>query len=324
MTATQARVVIVVPVYNKSAVLERALSSVQRQTYGSWRLVVVDDGSLDDSRDRVRPFLADERVELICQENQGPGAARNRGVAGAAEELVAFLDADDEWEPEFLAALVGALEAQPLAAAAASGWVRIEAGVGTAIPSPSSVRGRWRWDGSVDGPTFKRVVDALHSSATVIRRSEFDRRGGYYEHHCTFGEDSFLWARVALSDELAFVDRALVRFHTDASSLSAGRGSAYPAPPLLTSPGAFLGEAAGARADFAARYLVWYYRFVLLRMLNQRAVGAALRLTLALALALRGRRPGSASVVVAALRVGERYLTMRTPALRRVGAGRDR
>src|SRR5690606_21734140 len=97
---------VVVPSYNCAGYLERALASVQAQRYPADRvdIVVVDDGSVDDTPAVARRFAAsDPRITVIEQANAGPAAARNRGMQAGGGELVAFLDADDTWEPDKLA-----------------------------------------------------------------------------------------------------------------------------------------------------------------------------------------------------------------------------
>src|SRR5690348_123134 len=96
------RVSVIVPLYNKSAWIERCLDSIARQSYRDFEVIVVDDGSTDDSVTKVEKRV-DGQVRLIRQANAGPGAARNRGVQEAQGELIAMLDADDAWDPSYLA-----------------------------------------------------------------------------------------------------------------------------------------------------------------------------------------------------------------------------
>lgn len=94
---------IIVPVYNAEKYILETISSVQAQTYGSWELILVEDQSSDDSRAVVERFLAetpDERVRLLVQpQNGGAARARNAGMKAAEGRYIAFLDADDRWEP---------------------------------------------------------------------------------------------------------------------------------------------------------------------------------------------------------------------------------
>ena len=109
-----AEVTMVIPLYNKSSLVERAIRSIQEQTFEDWHLIVVDDGSTDDGGDIVRGIV-DGRIELIRQSNQGPGAARNAGIARAESEFIAFLDADDQWYPWYLANALEAIQKNDVA-----------------------------------------------------------------------------------------------------------------------------------------------------------------------------------------------------------------
>src|SRR5947209_3795753 len=95
------RVSVIIPLYNKAPYVRRTLDSVRAQTFADYEVIVVDDGSTDGGAAVVEGF-GDPRFRLIAQPNAGPGAARNRGLAEAGGEFVAFLDADDEWLPTFL------------------------------------------------------------------------------------------------------------------------------------------------------------------------------------------------------------------------------
>lgn len=97
---------IVVPVYNAGAYIQKTIEMVKAQTYQKWELLLVDDGSKDDSVQKIQPFLMDSRIRLISQENQGAAAARNRGIEEATGEYLAFLDADDVWFEDKLAAQI--------------------------------------------------------------------------------------------------------------------------------------------------------------------------------------------------------------------------
>jgi glycosyltransferase involved in cell wall biosynthesis len=95
---------IIMPVYNGSRFLERAWASVQRQTFQDWELLAVDDGSTDDSFQRLRRWAADEprlRVQRL-ERNQGPAAARNVALREARAWMITYLDCDDEYYPDYL------------------------------------------------------------------------------------------------------------------------------------------------------------------------------------------------------------------------------
>jgi glycosyltransferase involved in cell wall biosynthesis len=88
---------IVVPAYNAALWIAETIRAVQAQTYQNWELLVIDDGSTDDTANVVHVFLTDSRVSLIRQKNAGVSQARNAGIANARGAYIAFLDADDWW-----------------------------------------------------------------------------------------------------------------------------------------------------------------------------------------------------------------------------------
>lgn len=253
---------VVIPLYNKSDVIGRAVASVRGQSDPRWRLFIVDDGSAEPWVD----LSADPRVRVFRQQNLGPGAARNNGARLGSAPFIAFLDADDEWEPDFLRRALGVLSRDPELWAVSTGWYR---GLGDSFDRSAGLADRWEWSPAVTPREFKSRVDSLHSSAVIIRRDRFEQLGGYYESHSTYGEDSYLWAAVAALGSVQRIDEPLLRFHTDASTLSVGRQSAYPIPPLLTDWEAFRVNVADRWDGFFPAYLAFYARFVLRRSIRE-------------------------------------------------------
>jgi glycosyltransferase involved in cell wall biosynthesis len=102
---------VIMPTFNRADTIRRAIRSVQAQTFTEWELIVVDDGSTDDTVALIEG--CDPRLKLIRQENQGTAGARNAGLRASAGSYIAFLDSDDEWLPHHLELCVGFLEAFP-------------------------------------------------------------------------------------------------------------------------------------------------------------------------------------------------------------------
>ena len=132
--AATSRASVVVPLFNKADCVERAIRSVLGQTVPCGEIIVVDDGSTDDGY-RVVEAIEDSRVKLFRQDNQGPSSARNKGVAEAQGELVAFLDADDEWRPSFLETIVNLRAEYPEAGAYATAYQILEPGGHVWVPT---------------------------------------------------------------------------------------------------------------------------------------------------------------------------------------------
>ena len=100
MSAQPSTISVIVPTYNRGHLLERALRSVLTQTHQQLELIIVDDGSVDNTADVVSTYDADSRVRYIRhQDNLGSSVARNTGIRHAQGEYIAFLDSDDEWLP---------------------------------------------------------------------------------------------------------------------------------------------------------------------------------------------------------------------------------
>jgi glycosyltransferase involved in cell wall biosynthesis len=106
-------VAVVIPAFRAASFLPAAVESVLQQTRDDWELLVVDDGSDDDSAAACRPYTEDRRIRYVWQENAGVSVARNRGAALSGAPYLAWLDADDVWHPDKLAACLVKLRSQP-------------------------------------------------------------------------------------------------------------------------------------------------------------------------------------------------------------------
>ncbi|WP_344060154.1 glycosyltransferase family A protein [Microbacterium pumilum] len=264
---------VVIPLFNKAGVINRAVQSVLAQTYPHWTLVIVDDGSTDDWAVDV----VDPRIVVVHQQNAGPGAARNTGAARHDGRYIAFLDADDEWLPNYLEHLVGVLEADSSLAAASSSWFRGSEtdDVNAKFAARGVHEGRWELDPAAPAREFKMRVDSLHSSATIVQRDVFEALGGFYEKRAMFGEDSYLWTAVALTKPVFRSGEPLLRFHIDASSLSTGRTTPYPLPPIMTDPEALRAATVGTWEAYMPKYLEYYVPLILGRAIDEGIGGQA-------------------------------------------------
>lgn len=106
---SNAKVSVIIPTYNCAQYVIEAIESVLNQTYQNYEIIVFDDGSTDDTKSVIQPYIESGKIKYIYQENMGPGAARNRGIEIAEGDYVAFLDADDVWLPNFLEQSVNTL-----------------------------------------------------------------------------------------------------------------------------------------------------------------------------------------------------------------------
>ena len=206
---------IVIPLYNKEPHIARALNSVLAQTFQDFEVVIVDDGSTDNSAEVVKKF-EDFRIRLIQQENRGVSVARNRGIEAARAELIAFLDADDEWLPQHLETIMCLRSKFPKAGAYATLYSiqhreRIKK---VDIPCPSLKSG----DGLI--PRYFKLAaecDPITSSSVCIPRSIFDSVG-LFTPDVWWGEDTEMWGRIALYYPVAFSREPGAVYHYEATN----------------------------------------------------------------------------------------------------------
>ena len=178
------RVSIVIAVYNGASTVERALASVFAQTYTDYEVIVVNDGSTDDTAAVLARF--GNRIRVLTQANRGLSAARNAGVRASTGEYVAFLDDDDEWMPEKLARCVPILDADRDCALVYTLALKVD-------PQGRPMGTDARPDGA-ESPTMNEMLAHpwnVVPSQFVVRRDVFERAGGFHERFITSCEDLY-------------------------------------------------------------------------------------------------------------------------------------
>jgi glycosyltransferase involved in cell wall biosynthesis len=199
-------VTVIIPAYNQASYLGQAVQSALAQTHRDLEVIVVDDGSTDDTA-LVAQAFADTRVRYIYQENRGLSSARNAGLREASGVFISFLDSDDQFLPHKLELLLAELERHPEAGLAA----------GQAIPVDQ--------DGQPIGKVFDKGLPAeraqwllgnpLHVGSVLLRR-EWQERVGFFDESLRSYEDWDLWLRLARARcPMRWVARpvSLYRFH---------------------------------------------------------------------------------------------------------------
>src|SRR5688572_28836658 len=207
---------ILIPTYNRLGYLREAVDSVLRQTHENWELIIVDDGSTDDTREWVLS-LAEPRIRLITIPHSGNlGLVRNRGIAKARGELIAFLDSDDAFEPHKLAAQVAALAAHQECGWSYTALTRVDSG-GNVIVDPK-IR-RWQeLSGWILVPLLR--FDALVDTPTVMVRREILERVGPLDENLLESQDYELFFRFAAASPAVALSDPLTRKRIHPGSLS--------------------------------------------------------------------------------------------------------
>lgn len=227
---------VVVPLYNKAATIRRALRSIQSQTFPDFEVIVVDDGSTDSSASEAEAFLreGDSRFRLIRQSNQGPGAARNRGIADAQGDVLAFLDADDEWLPHFLETATTRL-IESGAAALTMAWFD-EPGHASSRPLLKQLglqAGMYSLTPESNPRTLTALLVLMSPCSTVARKQIIQGFGGFYEKGNRFSEDAHLWLKLCLNYPVFVLPEEGALFHRDNSELSGNYSGMRDIEPFL-------------------------------------------------------------------------------------------
>ena len=217
----QPRVSVVIPTYNRRGYVQEAIDSVLAQTYEDFEVIVVDDGSTDDTREVVER-IRDPRVHYMYQSNAGRSAARNNGIAHSAGEYVAFLDDDDLYLPDKLASQVAFLEQHP--------EVELVAGGGDLVDKECRVIGAWRlWE---EQPELRLEACmygwTLLVCGVLLRRSALGRLDSWFADDLEVAEDTDFFLRLLLAGCTMAWDRRVVaryRLHRGGSQLDKARYS---------------------------------------------------------------------------------------------------
>lgn len=229
------KISIIIPLYNKELSCTAAIQSVLLQTYSHFELIIINDGSTDDSlRVAKKAIKTDTRVRLITQKNQGVSIARNNGVLEANYDLLAFLDADDLWHPRYLEVMVDAIKEYP-----SEQWFGM------------SFK---RFSGDLVMPffqnkiTFKKLnflhssyhhstrksgaVSLVYSDSFIMKRSLFEKVGGY-PGGMRYSEDVFFYFQAAKFSQIIWSPEELTYYRSDAENKEVYRDVAKPLPEFM-------------------------------------------------------------------------------------------
>ena len=212
------QVAVIVPAFGVAHLLGEALASLQAQTLAEWECVVIDDGAPDDVAAAVAPFLTDPRIRFIATANHGVSAARNTAIAATAAPLIALLDGDDRFRPDYLATMAALLEADP-----AIRLVTCNAMLFGALPRERLCFLTRQGHGDGVHGNLTEVIDRSFSVyiGTTFRRTDFDAVGGF-DPSMSHAEDLDLWVRLLELDGTAlYVDRVLAEYRVRPHSASA-------------------------------------------------------------------------------------------------------
>lgn len=207
---------IVIPLYNKAAYVAKAIQSVLTQTFRDYELIVMDDGSKDDSFEVARKaILGQNCCHLYKQENAGVSMARNNAVALSQGDYLCFLDADDWWDPDFLMEMSKLIEEYPNAGIYGTNYTIVNENKHKTRVAPVGVEAGFE-KGYIDYCRVyaKTLAMPLTSISVAIPRRFFNEMDGFPKG-IKLGEDFLLWIRVALKYKVAFLNKSLAYYNQD-------------------------------------------------------------------------------------------------------------
>jgi glycosyltransferase involved in cell wall biosynthesis len=213
---------VIIPTYNRGDVICDAIDSVLTQSYSNIEVVVVDDGSMDDTQSRLRRF--GKRIRIVTQDNAGTAAARNRGIEESHGKIIAFQDSDDLWKPTKLERQVGVLEKldSTIPCCLCNAVLRLATGEETTSFEGADLatvyeEGIWLNVAEVLATRF-----VLFNQTIVIRREALERVG-MFDRDLKYLEDYDLSLRLALDGPWAFVREPLVIYNQGSANSLTGQ-----------------------------------------------------------------------------------------------------
>jgi glycosyltransferase involved in cell wall biosynthesis len=205
---------IVIPLYNKEKYIQRAIESVLCQTSQNFECIIIDS-STDASTILVNGYSDPRIIHITCEKSTAANA-RNRGVLKARSDLIAFLDADDEWQPEHLETLIMLRKHFPDAGLLSTPYIKLKQDGTPMVMLFVGIRSP-PWEGYLEKylQICSRGDEPVHSSSCAMPRQIFETMGGFPED-VEYGEDQYLWGKIALSFPIAYSWKGLAIYHTEA------------------------------------------------------------------------------------------------------------
>ena len=206
---------IIIPLFNKASYIEKAIRSVIHQTYQEFELIIVNDGSTDNSLDIVQQLnnQTNLSIRIIDQFNQGVSVSRNNGVKVSKNNYIAFLDADDWWEPTYLEEMKQLITDFPEAGIYGCDYFKVKNGqkiIANIGVEPGFKKGLINYCEVY----AKTMYQPLWTGATILKKSVFESEQGF-NPTLKLGEDFDLWLRVTMKYPVAFLNKPLAYYNQD-------------------------------------------------------------------------------------------------------------
>ncbi|MDY7116711.1 glycosyltransferase family A protein [Halomonas sp. SSL-5] len=226
---------VVIPLYNKEAHIAKTLDSVLSQTYSEFEIIVVDDGSTDNGAPIVNSF-DDARVKLFHQENAGVSTARNRGICEANFEYIAFLDADDFWDADYLLEMSHLIESSPGCGLYGSAYSVVDKS--GCVIKDFKLPINYMHGNFLVKNYFKSLFEFgsfIWTSSVCVPKSVFYDFDIWFPVGQAYGEDQYVWSRIAMCKPVAYTASVNSFYLIDADNNTASKleSRVEPSPCIL-------------------------------------------------------------------------------------------
>lgn len=206
---------VIIPTYNRADLIFEAINSVLGQDYSALDLIVVDDGSTDNTAELLKPFVESGQLRYFSQANSGQATARNLGLTQARGAFICFLDSDNLWEPGKLSAQVSYLEQHPDVDIVYGDVITIDA-----QGSETSRSNMARFSGQI----FRQMLhdNCVSMNTTMTRRRWFDEMGGF-DTSFRVADDYELWLRFSAKATYAYLPNYFARYRVFPNQISSDK-----------------------------------------------------------------------------------------------------
>jgi len=206
---------VIIPTYNSAKYISRAVESVLNQTYQDFEIIIIDDGSTDNTGEIVQS-IKDDRITYIKQENAGPAAARNKGLEIAKGEYIAFLDADDMWKANKLETQIKCFSQNDKLCLAFSAMDLVNED----LEIIRVKRHRKYTNNELLKQLLTNYPDTVPMPSTVMIKKSYLNEVGYFYPELFTGEDFDLWLRLILKGDFEYIDESLTVSYKPESSIT--------------------------------------------------------------------------------------------------------
>lgn len=252
---------VVMPAYNAAKYIAEAIESLINQTFEDWELVLVNDGSTDDTLTIAQSF-SDSRIKITTQQNKGEAGARNTGLELATGKYISFLDADDMYLPNALDSFVGYMEAQPeVDIAYSDGYVCNTSG--EPIMRLTEIR-----ENIVEGHILESIVISTIvitvPLCTVLRRSAVESKPFRFDVNISYGTDWDFWIRISRFVKFGYLDELTCKYRVHQTNMTRVNGVAKYRADLLVGRKKVLNAEWFQELSIGTRHQFFYHLLLIL------------------------------------------------------------